>query len=145
MGLLGKIVTAGVDSVIDSVSSGLDSLFTSDEERLEMKNKLEQIRNNAKLKQLELAQEQEKQITKRWLSDNEHFITRLVRPLSFASVLVLFGAVVLADGNVGQFKINPSYIPLLENVLITMVFAYFGSRGAEKITKHIKGNNKEGK
>ena len=144
MSILSKIATAGIDSVVESVGKAVDNLFTSDEERLQLKNQLEQIRVSAKLKQLELAQEQEKEITKRWLSDNEHLITRLVRPISFGLVLSLFGAVVIADGNIGQFKVNASYLPMLENVLITMIFAYFGSRGAEKITKHIKGNG-EGK
>ncbi len=144
MSILTKIATAGIDGVIEQVGKLGDSWFTSDEERLTLKNQLEQIRITAKLKQLELAQEQEKEITKRWLSDNEHLVTRLVRPVSFASVLILFGAVILADGNIGQFKINASYLPMLENVLITMVFAYFGSRGIEKVTKNIKGKE-EGK
>ncbi len=144
MSILAKIATAGIDGVIEQVGKLGDSWFTSDEERLTLKNQLEQIRITAKLKQLELAQEQEKEITKRWLSDNEHLVTRLVRPVSFASVLILFGAVILADGNIGQFKINASYLPMLENVLITMVFAYFGSRGIEKVTKNIKGKE-EGK
>ena len=138
MSILTKIVSSSVDSIIDSVSSGLDSLFTSDEERLILKNKLEQAKLEAKLKSIELTNQHEKEITKRWLSDNEHVITRLVRPLSFISVLILMGAIVIADGNIGDFKVNQAYIPMVENVMITMVFAYFGSRGVEKVAKTVK-------
>jgi len=42
------IITGGVDKVVDSVASGLDNLFTSDDERLKARNMLEQIRNQMK-------------------------------------------------------------------------------------------------
>lgn len=84
-------------------------------------------------------EDNEKEISKRWISDNENLLTRIVRPLSFAMVLILFGGIVLTDGNIGQFKINEAYIPVIETLLTTMVLAYFGSRGMEKITKQFKG------
>ena len=135
MSILTSIISSGVDKVVDSVANGLDSIFTSDEEKLILKNELEKIRNQAKLEQIQIAQEQEKEITQRWVSDNEHIITRLIRPLSFIFVLVLFGAILLTDGNIGQFTIKEAYIPLIETLLSTMVIAYFGSRGMEKVTK----------
>jgi len=140
MSLLSNILTGSVDKIVDSVSNGLDNLFTSDEERLVLKNELEKIRNQMKLEQMQLAQEQEKEITKRWVSDNENIITRLVRPISFMFVLILFGAIVLTDGNIGEFTINSAYIPVIETLLTTMVIAYFGSRGMEKVSKTIKEN-----
>ena len=77
-------------------------------------------------------------ITLDWTTLNEHTITRLVRPASFVFVLSLFAVVVLFDGNLGGFQVNPAYIPVIEGLLYTMVVAYFGSRGAEKITRTIK-------
>lgn len=141
MSWFSSLITGGVDKVVDSVATGLDSLFTSDEEKLILKNELEKIRNQMKLEQLELAQEQEKEITKRWVSDNENILTRLIRPISFIFVLILFGAIILTDGNIGEFKVNIAYIPVIETLLTTMVIAYFGSRGAEKITKSFKENS----
>lgn len=135
-----SLVTGGVDKVVDSVATGLDNLFTSDEEKLILKNELEKIRNQMKLEQLQIAQEQEKEITKRWISDNENIITRLVRPISFSFFLILFGAIILTDGNIGSFKVNTAYIPVIETLLTTMVIAYFGSRGMEKVSKTIKEN-----
>jgi len=133
-----SIFSGGVDKIVDSVANGIDELFTSDEERLKAKNMLEQIKANARLEDKKIEQEFEREITKRWTSDNEHLITRLVRPLSFAGVLSLLGIVVLADGNVGGFTVSPAYIPVIESLAITMTLAYFGSRGAEKISKSMK-------
>jgi len=144
MGWLNAIFSSGVDKVVDSVAKGIDELFTSDEERLKAKNMLERIKNEARLEDKKISQQYEVEITKRWTSDNEHLVTRLVRPVSYLAILVLFGGVVLADGNIGAFKINSAYIPLLETLLVTMTVAYFGSRGAEKITKTVK-DKKAGK
>ncbi len=138
MSILTNILTGSVDKIVDSVSSGLDSLFTSDEEKLILRNELHKIKNEMKLEQIKIAQEQEGEITKRWLSDNENIITRLVRPISFCFILILFGAIVLTDGNVGEFKINEAYVPVIETLLVTMVISYFGSRGLEKVTKSMK-------
>ena len=79
--------------------------------------------------------EYEKEITKRWESDSEHTITRLVRPVSFIAVLCLFGVMVLFDGNVGEISIKSAYIPVIETLLATMTISYFGSRGVEKTMK----------
>lgn len=130
-----SIFTGGVDKIVDSVTDGLDELFTSDEERLKAENLLQEIKNKAKSAEDTINLEFEKEITKRWTSDNEHIITRLIRPISYASVLILFGAVVLADGNIGEFVVNEAYISVIESLLAIMTISYFGSRGLEKITK----------
>jgi len=135
---LTSLFTGGIDKVIDSVGSALDNLFTSDEERAAAKIELMKIRQDAHIESFKLANAYEQSINKRWLSDNEHFITRLVRPLIVIFLFVLFGAVVISDGNIGHFKINSAYIPVLQTLLVTVTVAYFGSRGAEKITREIK-------
>ena len=133
MSWIANILSGGVDKIVDSVGNAIDKVITSDEEKLILKNELVKIQLDAKQKQDELEVQFEQQITERWKSDNEHFFTRLVRPLSIVFMLVLFGMIVLLDGNVGMFLVNPAYVPVIENLLVTMIFAYFGSRGAEKI------------
>lgn len=135
-----SLFSGGVDKVVDSVASGLDELFTSDEERLKAERLLEKIKLEARHQAEELNLQHEKEITKRWTSDNEHVFTRLVRPVSYTGVLVLFGSIVLTDGNIGDFTINPAYISVIESLLAIMTVSYFGSRGLEKITK-IKGKS----
>jgi maltodextrin utilization protein YvdJ len=138
---LTSLFTGGIDKVIDSIGNAFDELFTSDDERNKAKIKLMQIRQDAHIESFKLANAYEQSIDKRWKSDNEHFITRLVRPAIVIFLFVLFGAVVISDGNIGQFKINPAYIPVLQTLLVTVTVAYFGSRGAEKISKTLKGKN----
>ena len=133
-----KIIGVFSGNLVKDIGDTIDKLVTSDEERLQLKNELSKIQSSAELELQKLELEHEREITKRWVSDNEHLITRLVRPLSFAGVLSLLGVIILADGNVGGFTVAPAYIPVIESLAITMTLAYFGSRGAEKISKSIK-------
>tara|TARA_R110000744_G_scaffold226651_2_gene345037 strand:+ start:89 stop:574 length:486 start_codon:yes stop_codon:yes gene_type:complete len=90
------------------------------------------------LKELELDMVEMEEATKRLQSDNQYIITRLVRPLSFLMMLILFIAIVIFDGNVGEFDINEAYIPVIQSLFSVMVIFYFSSRGIEKISKIIK-------
>jgi len=90
------------------------------------------------LKELELDMVEMEEATKRLQSDNQYIITRLVRPLSFLMMLLLFISIVLFDGNVGDFTINAAYIPVIQSLFSVMVIFYFSSRGIEKISKIIK-------
>ena len=78
------------------------------------------------------------ELTKRLQSDNEHSITRLVRPITYYSMFVLFLICALLDGNIGTFSINETYIPVIESLFGTMTVFYFGSRGIEKVVKEYK-------
>jgi len=133
-----NLFSSGAAKVVDSVTAGLDSLFTSDDERMRAKLLIEKEVNRYKESMLQAQLQHDKEITERWKSDNEHTITRLVRPASYVFILVLFSGLVLFDGNIGAFAINPKYIPVIEGLLYTMTIAYFGSRGMEKITKEVK-------
>lgn len=90
------------------------------------------------LKELEYDMVEMQEITKRLETDNEHNITRLVRPVTYALMFLLFIAIVILDGNVGDFEINQSYIPAIESLFTTMTVFYFGSRGLEKMMKTFK-------
>lgn len=135
MSWFSNLFTSGAGEAVEKVSSGLDSLFTSDEERLQAKNVLQQAMNEFSVEMEKAANQFESEITERWKSDNEHIITRLVRPVSFAFTLFLFALMVLFDGNIGGFTVNPGYHEIIKTLLVTMVVAYFGSRGAEKVFK----------
>lgn len=128
----GSILAGGIDKVVDSVGNAIDKLVTSDEEKLILKNALAEAKIKAALESENNYLRHEAEITKRWTSDNEHMLTRLVRPFVVAWSYILFTIVMLFDGNVGEFTINPAYIPVLETILITVTVAYFGSRGYEK-------------
>ena len=134
MSWLSELFSSSVGSVIESVGKVADSLITSDEEKLQLKNELVKIQLEATLKANEQANEAEAQITERWKSDNEHIVTRLVRPLSFTWVICLFTVVIIGDTNWG-FTVKDAYIPVMETLLTTMTIAYFGGRTFEKFKK----------
>ena len=90
------------------------------------------------LKELELDMVEMEEATKRLQSDNQYVITRLIRPVSFLLMLMMFISIVLFDGNVGEFTINEAYIPVIQSLFSIMVIFYFSSRGIEKISKIIK-------
>ena len=75
------------------------------------------------------------EVTKRLQIDSEHAITRMIRPVSYAAMFVLFMAIVLLDGNLGAFTIDKAYVPVIQSLFGTMTIFYFGSRGIEKVMK----------
>ena len=141
MSIFTDIFAGGVDKVVDSVADGLDNLFTSDMERLQLRNKLQEEMNKLQVEMEDRWIKHEQEITKRWTSDNEHIITRLVRPASFAWIIVLFSVVMIGD-NAWGINVEPAYIPVLQTLLTTMTIAYFGARTFDKYSKnkHKAGN-----
>ena len=137
MSWLSELFTSSAAVLVDSVGKAIDSTFTTDEEKLKLKNELTTIITNHEAVMETKAVEYEQEITKRWTSDNEHIVTRLVRPISFLWVIILFTVVMIGDTNFG-FVVKDAYIPVLETLLTTMTIAYFGSRGVEKSIKHFK-------
>lgn len=75
------------------------------------------------------------EVTKRLKYDNEHTITRLVRPITYGAMFIMFLSMVFFDGNIGDFTINPLYVPVIQSLFGTMTVFYFGSRGIEKVMK----------
>jgi hypothetical protein len=127
-------------NIVEQVGNALDGLFTSDEERESLKNELAKSDQAYKLESkkidADLTKSEDENTTKRWLSDNENLVTRLVRPAGLIYMLVVFTAVMFTDGNIGNFKINSAYVPIIETLLTTMIIAYYGSRGVEKLVKY---------
>ena len=80
------------------------------------------------------------EVTKRLQIDSEHAITRMIRPVSYAAMFVLFMSVVLLDGNLGAFTIDKAYVPVIQSLFGTMTIFYFGSRGIEKVMKTFNNN-----
>lgn len=134
MGLFSELFSSGVSGVVDSVGKAIDNLVTSDKERLEIHKELEKIKLDAAAKDKEIEALLEKEVTTRWVSDNDHWFTRLVRPLSYSWVVVVFTFIMIGDSNFG-FNIKEAYIPVIETLLITMTVAFFGSRGIEKVIR----------
>ena len=80
------------------------------------------------------------EVTKRLQIDSEHTITRLVRPVTYGAMFLMFLACVFFDGNLGEFTIDKAYVPVIQSLFGTMTIFYFGSRGIEKVMKTFKSN-----
>ena len=78
------------------------------------------------------------EVTKRLQIDSEHTITRLVRPVTYGAMFLMFLACVFFDGNLGEFTIDKAYVPVIQSLFGTMTIFYFGSRGIEKVMKTMK-------
>ena len=74
-------------------------------------------------------------ISKRWDSDmkSDSWLSKNTRPMTLIFLTVAMTIFIVLDSTV-LLNINEGWVSLLEALLITVYVAYFGSRGAEKIT-----------
>lgn len=124
------ILTNILSNLLPKADKIIDEVITSQEEKMQLKNELQKI-----------IQEQEalieKEVTKRWQSDNlqSSWLPRNIRPLVLAWLVVSTTLLIFIDAGVIDFIVEDKWVDLLQIVLITCIGAYFGSRGLEKINK----------
>lgn len=108
----------------------LDTTITNKEELQQVKNELQTILNDAE-------KNASNQVTERWKSDNlgDNKLSKNIRPLSLIFVTVVFVIISFMDGNLGEFKLNESYIPVYQTLLLSIYGAYFVGRTITKIKK----------
>jgi len=127
---MGKLLDFLGGGVVKQVGDVIDNLSTSEEERLEAKRKMEEVLMQAE------SQAQE-QVTRRWEADmkSDNWLSKNIRPLICIFLTAIFVVLSLFDGNIGEFVIQESYIPIYQTLLITVYGAYFAGRSIEKIRK----------
>ena len=76
-------------------------------------------------------------VSARWNSDmkSDSWLSKNTRPLALVFLTVSAVFMMAVDSFHLQFDVDESWINLLKTLLVTVYVAYFGSRGAEKITK----------
>ena len=128
---MSKLLSFLGGGVIEKVGNVIDNLSTSDEERLAAKKAMEEVLMQAE------AQAQE-QVTRRWEADmkSDNWLSKNIRPLICIFLTAIFVVLSVFDGNAGGFKIQESYIPIYQTLLITVYGAYFAGRSIEKIKKN---------
>jgi len=130
LNLAGNIT--GIDALkgLANAIEGSDSITPQDKETA------------LKLLEMDLAEMQE--VTKRWEADmaSDSWLSKNVRPMVLIYLILVLSITIILDGvdSIG-FNLNTGYINLMETLLITIVVAYFGSRGAEKVMT-IRNNKK---
>tara|TARA_R100000234_G_C4987231_1_gene173896 strand:+ start:575 stop:967 length:393 start_codon:yes stop_codon:yes gene_type:complete len=130
MNILGKIFSGGAGKLVESVGGVIDNLHTSKAEKLEAKQKMEELVANYEI-------EMEKNITDRWKADmnSDSWLSKNVRPLVLIFLIVCTMLIIFIDAGALSFNVKDSYVDLLQLVLITVIGAYFGGRSFEKVKK----------
>lgn len=126
--MLNNILGGLFTSVVKNASSIIDESVTTQEEKLELKNKLTKILNEAELKAGE-------QVSNRWKYDMQwgNKLTKSIRPLTLIFLTAIFTIISFADGNIGGFKLNPDLLPIWNTILLAVYSAYFVGRSVEKV------------
>ena len=75
-------------------------------------------------------------ISSRWASDmkSDSWLSKNTRPMTLIYLTLAMTIFIVLDSTV-LLEIKTGWVSLLEALLLTVYVAYFGSRGAEKITK----------
>ena len=133
MSWFSSILSGGIDTVIESVGKAADSILTSDEERLILRNELAKIQLEAKQKQGELELQFDKEISERHKNDmnSDSWLSKNIRPLTLIFILVMYSLLSISSGF--DFTVTQAYVELLGQWGIVIMTFYFGGRSLEKI------------
>ena len=130
MSILTSIFSSGASELIKGVGGVIDSLHTSDEEKLAAEQKVKELVSSYEI-------EMEKNITERWKMDmqSDSWLSKNIRPLVLIFLVVSTVLLIFIDAGIIQFEVKSSWVDLLQLVLITVIGAYFGGRSLEKVKK----------
>lgn len=131
MSFIGDFFSSGVGSVVDSIGGAIDSLVTSDEERLTLKNELVKIKAQAVLETKKIEAQYEQEITKRNDSDQKHgnFLTKSARPVFLYWIMGIITCMIF--GGFFGVTVPPEYVTLITTLSVAAVTFFFGSKGME--------------
>ena len=126
-----KILNALGDVLPNQGTLGLvKNLISSD-------NKIKAIDKEQAMKFIEQDIAEMKEVSSRWRSDmkSDSWLSKNTRPLALIFLTTSAVFMMAVDSFHLQFQVDEAWINLLKTLLVTVYVAYFGSRGAEKITK----------
>ena len=100
-------------------------------------NKIKAVDKEEAMRLIELDMQELKEISSRWRADmkSDSWLSKNTRPLALVFLTASAVLMMAVDSFHLQFDVDESWINLLKTLLVTVYVAYFGSRGAEKITK----------
>lgn len=106
------------------------NLITSD-------TNIEPVDKEQAMKLIEQDLQELKEVSSRWRADmkSDSWLSKNTRPLALVFLTVSSVFMMAVDSFHLQFDVDDAWINLLKTLLVTVYVAYFGSRGAEKITK----------
>ena len=143
MSWFSNIFSGGVSDVVDSVTGGLDKLFTSDEERLQAEAIIPRIKAELEAKLTEMENQLETyiqgQLTERHKTDmqSDSWLSKNIRPLSLLHVTFIIDVVIVLA--YFGLVLEASLVGLVGGAWSLMNMFYFGGRTLEKGAKMISG------
>ena len=119
--IIKELFSGGVTDLVDEV-------ITTKEEAEELKIRLKEVENK-------LTETIEQEVSKRWVADmqSDSYLAKNIRPLVLAFLVVSTVVMVFIDSGTINFEVKDTWEDLLQIALITVIGAYFGSRGLEKV------------
>ncbi len=126
-----KVLAAIGDVLPDQGGLGVVKNIISSDTKIKAVDKEEAMRL------IELDMQELKEISSRWRADmkSDSWLSKNTRPLALVFLTTSAVLMMAIDSFHLQFDVDESWINLLKTLLVTVYVAYFGSRGAEKITK----------
>ena len=125
-----KILNALGDVLPNQGTLGLvKNLISSD-------NKIKAVDKEQAIKLIDEDIAEMKEVSSRWRNDmkSDSWLSKNTRPLTLIYLTLSMTILIILDSTV-LLEIKTGWVSLMEALLITVYVAYFGSRGAEKITK----------
>jgi len=126
-----KVLAALGDILPDQGTLGIvKNIISSD-------NKIKAVDKEQAMKLIEQEIAEMKEVSNRWRSDmkSDSWLSKNTRPLALIFLTTSAVFMMAVDSFHLQFQVDEAWINLLKTLLVTVYVAYFGSRGAEKITK----------
>lgn len=130
MNILGKIFSSGATELVKGVGDVIDNLHTSKEEKLEAERKIREIIHSYESKMQE-------EVSERWKADmvSDSWLSKNVRPMTLIFLVISTVLLIFIDAGAIAFKVEATWIDLLQLTLLTVIGAYFGGRSWEKVKK----------
>ena len=126
LNLIGGIV----GKILPEAGKIIDDLHTSTEEKMAARQKMEQLLVSAE-------QEAQQEVSARCEADmkSDAWLPKNIRPVTLIFLTVCFVILSVFDGNIGEFSISDSYVPVYQTLLMTVYAAYFAGRSIEKVKR----------
>ena len=126
-----KILEKLFGETASGIANIVDRFVQTKEEKHEANKEIQKLFQNFEI-------EMQKNTTERWKfdSNSDSWLSKNIRPRVLLILVISTILLVFVDAGVLEFDVKESWVDLLQIVLITVIGAYFGSRGLEKYKKN---------
>lgn len=124
-----------IGSFIADPTKKAEALAEIEKLKIEAATKSEELANALELARIEELKNEDNNVSDRWKSDmtSDNKLSKNTRPIIVLSLLAFLFIIIITDSAVKEgFEVKKEYVDLMSTLLMTVMVAYFGSRGIEK-------------